>query len=321
MAIDTNTYQTYGQVNIREDLSNAIYNVDPYRTPILNMAKKARATQVLHEWNTDTLAAQSLTNAQVEGDTASADALGDTTRLGNYTQISRKVVQISATSQVSNSAGGSSKMGYQLLKAAKELKRDMEGSITNNHAKSAGTSSTARYLAGLPSWLATNTVFNSAGSPAGANPSSTDGTATRTYSGTMQDITEADVKSLAEKMYKNSGESPEWIFCSPSNKQNISAFTGPGTRFTEVQGKKLPTAIDTYQTDFGEVKILPDIFLATSGDVYAFQPQYIRVAYLRPFQTVPLSKDGDSDRKMLIVEYTLEVGNEKAEGAIFDTTG
>jgi hypothetical protein len=47
----------------------------------------------------------------------------------------------------------------------------------------------------------------------------------------------------------------------------------------------------------------------------------VRVAYLRPFQTIPLAKTGDSDKKELLVEYTLEVGNEHALGAIFDTNG
>lgn len=76
-----------------------------------------------------------------------------------------------------------------------------------------------------------------------------------------------------------------------------------------------------YQTDFGDVPVYPDIFLAQSGDVYALSSPYLRIAYLRPFQTTPLAKTGDSDKKMLLVEYTLEVGNEKAIGAIFDTTG
>jgi hypothetical protein len=45
------------------------------------------------------------------------------------------------------------------------------------------------------------------------------------------------------------------------------------------------------------------------------------VAYLRPFQTIPLAKTGDSDKKELLVEYTLQMGNEHAHGAIYDTTG
>jgi hypothetical protein len=48
MTVPTNTFQVYTQVNIREDLINAIYNVDPFKTPLLNMAKKAEANQTYH---------------------------------------------------------------------------------------------------------------------------------------------------------------------------------------------------------------------------------------------------------------------------------
>ena len=47
-----------------------------------------------------------------------------TVRLSNYTQISRKVVEISGTTQAVVAAGGSNKMGYQLLKSSKALKRN-----------------------------------------------------------------------------------------------------------------------------------------------------------------------------------------------------
>jgi hypothetical protein len=217
-------------------------------------------------------------------------------------------------------------MGYQLLKKSKELKRDMEGILTYNSAKNAGSSSVAPTMGGLPCWLYTNTVFNSGGSPAGANPSLaangwTDGSSTRTYSGTTQALTEANLKLVLQDIFKASGESPEYGLVSPANKQNISAFSGPGTRFIQVEDKVLRTAVDVYESDFGDVKIVPDIFLAHSGDCFFINPNYIRVAYLRPFQTVPLAKTGDSDKKMLLVDYTLEVGNEKAHGAIYDTAG
>jgi hypothetical protein len=129
------------------------------------------------------------------------------------------------------------------------------------------------------------------------------------------------MKTVLQLVYKNSGESPEYALCSAANKQNISAFTGPGPRFIEVEDSTLMTKVDVYESDFGEVKIIPDIFLANSHDVYFINPNYVRVAYLRPFQTIPLAKTGDSDQKMLLVEYTLEMGNEHAHGAIYDTTG
>ena len=328
MTVPTNTLQVYTQTNIREDLIDAIYNVDPFKTPLFNMAKKAEARQTLHQWDIDALAAQNTANAAVEGDNPTNIALTPTAKVGNYTQISTKTIQISGTSQSVIAAGGSNKMGYQLLKKSKELKRDMEGVLTLNQAGVVGTSSTARQLAGLPAWVATNDVFQSSSSgaqPAGYSTIGSEnfynGTTARTYNGTQTAVTEAQMKTVLQLVYTNSGESPEYCLLSPTNKQNVSAFTGPGTRFIEVEDATLMTKVDVYESDFGEVKMVPDIFLAHSHDMFFINPNYLRVAYLRPFQTIPLAKTGDSDQKMLLVEYTLEMGNEHAHGAIYDTTG
>lgn len=203
---------------------------------------------------------------------------------------------------------------------------DIEGILTYNSPKAAGNSTTASTTAGLPCWLYTNTVFQTGGTPSGANPTLnangwTDGTSARTYNSAKAAITEAQVKQVLQSIYTHSGESPEYCLVSPANKQNISAFAGPGTRFIEVEDKTLKTAVDVYQSDFGDVKIIPDIFLAQSKDCFFINPDYIRVAYLRPFQTIPLAKVGDSDQKMLLVDYALEVGNEHAHGLLTDTTG
>lgn len=329
MSVPANTFQTFTQKNIREDLINAIYNVDPFKTPFLNMCKKTKAEQTYHEWNTDKLDAQNLSNAAIEGDDPAAQSLAVTARMGNYTQISTKTVQISGTSQAVTAAGGSNKMGYQLLKKSKELKRDMEGILTYNQAKNAGSSSVARLSAGLPAWLYTNitsTLYQTGGSPSGANPSLaangwTDGSSTRTYNSATAAVTEAQVKQAIQNIFKSSGEAPEYALVSPANKQAISAFSGPGTRFIEVEDKTLRTVVDVYESDFGDVKMVPDIFLAHSGDIFLINPNYVRVAYLRPFQTIPLAKTGDSDKKELLVEFCLEVGNEHALGAIYDTAG
>ena len=123
MTVPTGTLQVYTQTNIREDLIDAIYNVDPFKTPFFNMCKKSEARQTFHEWDVDVLAAQNTSNAAVEGDNPTNIAITATGRMGNYTQISVKTIQISGTSQSVIAAGGSNKMGYQLLKKSKELKR------------------------------------------------------------------------------------------------------------------------------------------------------------------------------------------------------
>ncbi len=66
MAVPSNTVQTLTRTNMREDLENAIYSLDPVATPILSMAKKMTATAKYHEWNTDELA-NAASNKHVEG--------------------------------------------------------------------------------------------------------------------------------------------------------------------------------------------------------------------------------------------------------------
>ena len=97
MAQPTNTFDTYDSVGEREDLSDVIYNISPTDTPFLSSAAKTSASAVLHEWQTDSLAAASTSNAVIEGDEATLDAATATTRLSNSCQIMDKTVVITGT--------------------------------------------------------------------------------------------------------------------------------------------------------------------------------------------------------------------------------
>lgn len=320
MAVPSNTEQTISLKGLREDLVDLIYNVDPTETPILTTAKRTSATAVLHEWQTDALASAG-SNAQVEGDDAAADSATYTTRLGNYTQISRKVPQVSGTARSVKAAGRKDELGYQIMKRAKELKRDMEYVITQNTAQSVGTPSTARNLGSLGAWIKTNGIPYTTGG--GANPSTADGKNTRTDASTTTALTEANVKTCLADIFTTGGD-PDFGFMSAANKQIFSGFSGnSATRYVEFdkeKNQKFFTAFDVYVSDFGDVRLVPDRF-QRGRDVWFIDSDYLAISYLRPFETVPLSKTGDSDRKMLLAEYTLEMRNEKAHGMVADTTG
>src|SRR4051812_7490211 len=113
MAAPTNTYLTTAAIGNREDLSDVIYRIAPTETPFLNMAKKAKATATLHEWQTQDLAAAA-SNARAEGDDATAFAATPTVRLSNRTQISTKTASVSGSQEAVTSAGRKSEMGYQM---------------------------------------------------------------------------------------------------------------------------------------------------------------------------------------------------------------
>ena len=70
MAQPTNTLDSYDVRGIREDLQDIIYDISPEETPFYTKSAKAKATNTLHEWQTDALRS-SADNAHIEGgDTA-----------------------------------------------------------------------------------------------------------------------------------------------------------------------------------------------------------------------------------------------------------
>ena len=312
MAQPTNTFDTYDSVGEREDLSDVIYSIAPTDTPFLSSAAKTKATAVLHEWQTDSLASAVTNNAVIEGDEATLDASTATTRLSNSSQIMDKTVVITGTQESVDKAGRASELAYQIAKRAKELKRDMEATITGNIAEVTGGSSTARKMGTLGSWVTTNDDLASDGaSGAGAgNAAHTDGT--------QRAFTEAQLKSVIKSVW-NAGGDPSMIMCGPFNKQKLSGFTGNSTRFDAGADATLYTSVDVYASDFGQLQVVPNRF-SRDRDAYVLDMEYWAVAFLRDFSMHELAKTGDSEKRQLLVEATLESRNEAASGLIADLT-
>ena len=313
MAQPAGTFSSYDAIGNREDLTNLIYDVSPTDTPVLSALPRTKATATNHEWQTDSLAAASAANAVIEGDDATTDTSTATTRLGNRTQILDKVAQVTGTQEAVSKAGRKSEMAYQMEKRMKELKRDIEAALTDNGAFVAGNDTTARELAGFPAWLTTNTSF---GGGAGADPV-TIGSTART-DGTQRAFTEDLLKAVLQDCFTNGGN-PSMAVVGAFNKRKASEFTGSATRMDKSEDKKLYAAIDVYVSDFGEVKFVPDRF-SRARDCLLIDPEFAAVAYLRPFDTVDLAKTGDTVRKQILAELTLEMKNEAAHGGVFDLT-
>jgi|TARA_R100000789_G_scaffold93352_1_gene92487 hypothetical protein len=314
MAQVSNTWSTYDAEGEREDLSNVIYNISPTETPFMSAIAKAKATFTNHEWQKDSLTAASGSNAAIEGNEVTFAAPTSSTKLGNYTQIAVKSVIVSGTLEATNRAGRNNELAYQISKASKELKRDMETSLCANNAKVAGNDSTARELGGVESWIASNDVMSAAGNP--ASPTG-DGSDART-DGTQRAFTEAQLKA-ALKLVWDSGGDPTMLQCGSFNKQKLSGFTGGSTRFDPAENKRLVAAVDVYESDFGALTVAPNRF-SPSRSVHIITPDMWAIAFLRDFQLDDLAKTGDAQKQFLVAEYTLESRNEAASGGVFDLT-
>lgn len=307
----TNSYNGKG---IAESFEDVIFDISPEDTPLLSAAKRTTAAQTYHQWQTDALAAAA-TNAQLEGLDSTYATLAATTVLGNYTQISAKTVKISGTYDVVKKYGRKSEVAYQLMKAGKELKRDMEFALVRNQASSAGGAGTARTSAGIESWIVNRVLAT--GSAAGTTPGFASGAVAAPTDGTASTFIEADLKTALQAAWTDGGE-PTLILMSATNKARFSAFAGITTKFNNVRDSAQATitgAADMYTSDFGNHTVKLDRFMRDAA-VLAIDPNYVSVATLRPMAKEELAKTGDSQNWLLTTEYALVVNNPDAHAKV-----
>lgn len=317
MAQPSNSFSGYDAVGIREDLADVIYRIDPTETPFQSNIGTSKATAKYHEWQTQALATAVATNAVIEGDDATTDAATPTVRVGNRTHISDKVARVTGTLEATDRAGRDSEMRYQVLLKGLELKRDIETQLCSNKASVAGTDTLASQSGGFSAWLKTNTDFGTSGADGGFSS----GTVSARTDGVTRKFTQTQLDGLMETVY-TSGGNPTIMMLPPALKTGFSAFTGIADLRRETGGKGQATIVggaDLYISNFGTLTVVPQRFMRAT-DVYLIDPKHVKKALLRPMKNWELAKTGDTERRQILEEYTLEVCNEKAHGLIADVT-
>lgn len=311
MAQPSNTFDSYDMVGIREDLQDAIYNVDPDETPFFSKCAKVTAKNTLHEWQTDSLRSSGA-NAHIEGDETTATARTATVRLNNQTQIFKDAVTIPDTDTGLDKAGRAREMAYQLVKTGKEIRLDIEKALFDNNAKVAGNSTTAREFAGVPTWLTTNTAAGATG----ADPTG-DGSDIRT-DGTAEAFTQTRLDGVLQSIWESGGK-PSGIYLSASQMNKALGFEGSNNSRATIDASKTKVinAIDVYQTPWGTVEFRMSRE-CRPRDVFVIQDDKWCIGVLRPFKTTEMAKTGDSTKRQIVTEMTLVSKNEKASGAVYD---
>ncbi len=298
MAIPANTFKTFDAVGIREDLIDVITNIDPVDTFVTSNTGNKRAKNTYHEWQTDSLAAATA-NSVLEGNDATATAITPTTRVGNYTQILRKVFQITDTQEAVDTAGRGSEIAYQTAKKLKELARDIEYALVINTSASAGSSNAARTLKGMDGWISDNCTYG--GASVGASVT----------------LSEGLVNDALQLVWADGGR-PQYVLCGAFQKRQIDAMS-TNTREIRADTKTLVSAVDIYKSSFGDLQIRLHHQVNTTipakvlilGDMDLWNK-----AWLRPVKREKLARTGSSTKYMIEAELTLESLQEKGSGKI-----
>ena len=290
--------------------ANWISNLSPTETPFVSMTGKEAINQTLFQWQTDTLETANANNAVVEGSAAEAPVRSSTTVLSNVTQILRKVVRVSDTANALANYGRGQELQYQMEKAGKEIKRDLEVALLRNGAKVDGSGTVARKTAGFKALVAAKDA---------ADPDT--GAVVHKKTATAATITEAELFDLTYNLYL-SGSNANIIMFHPKHASffaslmetpaaganRMKMFDGQDTKFNQY----VSTIVDPLGQLF---KLIPNRWMG-EADVYFFTPSDWTQMVLRAPQRTKLAKDGSYEKWMVEMEVGLRHRNPYASGIL-----
>lgn len=335
-------FVTTGTLSEKEDLANFISMVTRDETPFMASIGKTKAKAIYHEWQTDELLAPG-SNAVAEGSTfstvAGAQAAGgDRTRLGNYTQINSKTVQVSGTKRSVDQAGVADEYAYQLKKVGTEMRRDLELDLVHSFNDKNGSGT--RTMGGYQAYVNDN-VVNAGAAGAYTAPGSTGvgtaGAINRGASDANLDAIElSDVDDIMQTIYEQGGKATT-LMTSPKNKRELSS-KAHGTAQNTVRNLddsgKIRQSIELFDSDFGSIQIVPNYIMGldfntgsgattNSKDFSAlvYDPSFFKIATLRPLQETEVGQQGDSTIGQIVEECTLAVSSPKSAGLIVGLGG
>ena len=312
----TNAFTTYNAQANREDLSNAIYNIDPFDTPVMSAIRRRNVKNRIFDWQTEFLPLVNLGNAQLEGFQLANSLSQPTIRRNNCTQISERDATVSGSQEESDAAGKGSEMAHQMALAAKVLKSDMESILCSRQPRNDGndTGPTARTTEAFSHWLGRAVDKNSNVAAAVAPGTVITGLpvqATDAFpaivAGSQVSITEQMLGDAMQQAYTNGGSPTMWIV-PPGPKRTISTFTGRSTTQVLVGKTEVVSTIDVIATDFGRIKVAPSRWLAVDVGLL-LDPDYAAVAFFRAFRQFLMARVGDAETRMIVCEWGVEMRN------------
>lgn len=299
---------------LAEDFADLIYEISPTETPYVTLAKRIKAQARVYQWQEDALDAAGA-NAQEEGLDSTFTTSTPTTSLSSPLQIAQKTVQISTTLDVVKKYGRKSEVAYQISKAGRALKRDMEYALVRNQAS---VTTTARATGGFECWISGNlTRANAAQTTDYSVRGFSSGSVTAPEDGSSVTFIEADLKAAIGSAWTDGGD-PTIIMMSTTNKDRFDSFAGVATKYKDIPGQKQATIVgssDVYVSSYGTHTVKLNRFMRNNA-VFCIDPEYIGMAVLRDITKTELAKTGDSTKYLINVEFANVILNRDAHAVV-----
>ena len=229
-----------------------------------------------------------ISDTGLEGEDVATDVSRPRSRLGNYVQLFKKDIIISGTTQAVQMLGGiTSEFDHQQQARMRELLKNLEKNVIRSRlsGNTIGSSTAYRTMKGLIQFMSTNVV-------------------------SIGTIVDSTLGSVIQAAWSYGGVDVDLICADENWKREIDWLATSRVRQVpdEVRFKSL---ITYYESSFGTQQCVMSRWMPQYS-LLALAKARVGVVPLRgrSFAYTPTAKTGDSEKGMLVGEYTLEVKNE-----------
>jgi hypothetical protein len=278
--------------SVKESVLDLITNISPTENYFLSNLQRSSGTDEFHIVPRDTLRTPSLV-AAVEGADPTYDGNDPTTLLNMMHIVSVGFEVTDSEAAVARYGSPEDRVAYETDKALKDWGDFAEYALVRSTIIT-GNNSTARQMRGLKSSLSLTTA----------------------QSGVS--FSETILNNYLQNVWTQ-GANVDLVAAPMQLKRRISGFSGNGaTKFYNQDDKRLVTPIEIYESDASNkpIKLIAHRYVTVSGDtnydVLGIEMDHFATAWLREAKIRPLAKTGDSERRQVVGEFTLEARNQYA---------
>lgn len=277
--------------SVKESVLDMITNVSPVENYLVSNLQRVSGNDEFHLVPRDTLRTASV-GGEVEGSDPTYNGT-DPTKALNVMHIIRQAFDVTGSEQATDRYGSpEDRIAYETEKALKDWANKAEINLINSTIIT-GNNSTARQMSGLKECLTLDTAQS------GVSLSET------ILNDYLQDVWDE-------------GANVDLVLAPMTLKRRISGFNGEGgTKFFSQDDKRLVTPIEIYESDASDkpIKLVAHRYMnegSNNNDIVAIEMDHFATAWLREPKVEALAKTGDSEKRQVIGEFTLECRSDVA---------
>ncbi|MED5103142.1 DUF5309 family protein [Niallia circulans] len=283
--LDSKKLTANENIHLTDEIALVAPMSTPFFTLLMGKGLYVDSKGKFHTWREKTLDGTADITVD-EGADASVFVNSNRAELNNVMEIFMKATQVSGTAQATGAVGDlfAQEINDRLVELAIGIEKKLIAGVKNDGAVG------KRAMDGILNFVDANNVVNGA---------------------TANVITEAEIKSLARKLFEAGNEAGEfYALVGADIKDQIDELYKDRYSYQHVTNE-FGIVVDSINTAYGKINFVLDRYMP-ADKIVAFDVNAIKVAFLRQPQFEALGKTGDSEKGIVVAEATLEVGSKKA---------